>query len=275
MKNRYKKTYRTKKKRSFFKVLKILLKSKFFWLGLLFLAIVSGLFYLFIFSSIFQIKEIRVSGANKSPIQEIKDIISANAKNIFLTNLEGISNDILARYPQIGEVKLKRKLPDKLLAQIEERKPIAIFSRPDLRSGLKFFKGELKNDYFFVDNQGVVFEETDEESLSLPVIKSKAAIYRFDLGQEIINKDYLEKILKINTEINNNLEISEISLISENRLNVKTLAGWEIYFNPKQDLAWQVQELAIILKEKIPSEERDNLEYIDLRFDKVYIKRSN
>lgn len=270
MKHRYIKTYRTKKKRSPFRIL----KSKFFWLSLLFLGILSGLVYLFIFSSVFQIKDIQVSGTNKSPKGEIKDIISANAQNIFLTNFQGIINDILSRYPQIAKVNLKRKLPDKLLAQIEERKPVAIFFRPDLKSGLRFFKGQLNNDYFLIDNQGIVFEKITNHDLNLPLIKSKAAIYRFDLGQEIVNKDYLEKILKINSGINHNVQISEISLISENRLNVKTLAGWEIYFNPKQDLAWQIEELDIVLKEKIPFEKRENLEYIDLRFDKVYIKRS-
>jgi len=271
MRHRYKKTYRTKKKRSFFRIL----KSKFFWFSFLFLSILTGLLYLFIFSSVFQIKEIQVSGANKSLGQEIKEIISANAQNIFLTNFQAITNDILSSYPQIGKVSLKRKLPDKLLAQIEERKPVAVFFRPDPKSRLKFFKGQLNNDYFFVDDQGIVFEETTNQDLNLPFIKSKAAIYRFDLGQEIIKKDYLEKILKINSGINNNVQISEIFLVSENRLNIKTLLGWEIYFNPKQDLAWQIEELDIVLKEKIPLEQRGNLEYIDLRFEKVYIKRSN
>jgi len=100
MKYKYKKTYRTKKKRSFFKIL----KNKFFWLSFLFLAILSGLFYIFIFSSVFQVKNIQVLGTNKVPVQEIKDIISANTKNIFLTNLEIISNDLLVRYPQIAKV---------------------------------------------------------------------------------------------------------------------------------------------------------------------------
>ena len=189
--------------------------------------------------------------------------------------MEGISNNLLAKYPQIAKVNLKRKLPDKILAEIEERKPIAVFARPDLRSGLRFFKDELNDDYFLIDNQGIIFEEINEQDLSLPVIKSRAAIYRFNLGKEIINKDYLEKILKINNGINNNVQILEIFLVSENRLNIKTLSGWEIYFNPKQNLAWQIEELWIILKEKIPFEERENLEYIDLRFERVYIKRSN
>jgi len=166
-------------------------------------------------------------------------------------------------------------LPNKVLAEIEERKPIVVFAKPDLKHRLKFFKGELVNNYFFIDSQGIIFEKVDRQDSELPLIKTKAAIYRLDLGKEVINKDYLEKILKINSGINNNIQISEISLISENRLNVKTLEGWDIYFNPKQDLDWQIEKLDIILKEKIPSEEKDDFEYVDLRFEKVYIKRSN
>ena len=64
-------------------------------------------------------------------------------------------------------------------------------------------------------------------------------------------------------------------LVSNSRFNAKTQEGWEIYFNPKENLDWQLTELALVLKQKIPPDERKNLEYIDLRFNKVYIKKSN
>ncbi len=60
--------------------------------------------------------------------------------------------------------------------------------------------------------------------------------------------------------------VEEISVISEERINVKTSQGWEIYFNPKKDLEWQLRKLGADLDEFIPLEKRKDLEYIELRF---------
>ena len=66
------------------------------------------------------------------------------------------------------------------------------------------------------------------------------------------------------------MEIS--SYVSEKRLNTKTSEGWEIYFNLKGDLNWQITELGLVSEKQIPLEDRGELEYIDLRFSRVYYK---
>ena len=81
----------------------------------------------------------------------------------------------------------------------------------------------------------------------------------------------MAKVLEINSQLEKDIKIKEALLISENRLNIKTLEGWEIYFNPKKDLNWQIEEIKILLEQKISPENRENLEYVDLRFEKIYI----
>jgi len=54
-------------------------------------------------------------------------------------------------------------------------------------------------------------------------------------------------------------------------LDVKTSEGWEIYFNLKKDINWQLTELDFLLKERIPPDKKGNVEYIDLRFERIYI----
>jgi len=47
------------------------------------------------------------------------------------------------------------------------------------------------------------------------------------------------------------------------------IGGWEIYFNlqkDQKDIDWQLVKLRAVLEEKIPSENRKDLEYIELRF---------
>jgi len=243
---RYKKSYRTRKKRSVF----VIFKNKLFWLGLLFFIILSGLTYLFIFSSVFQIKEIAVSGTEKTSAEEIRIIISSNAKNIFLADLEEIDRMLLEKYVQIGNVDIKRDLPDVLLVQIEERKPVAVISK---------YEG-----YFFIDKEAVIFEEIPEKPLEMLIIKSE---------RDVIEKEQLDHVLKINSVLRNdlNLPIEEILIVSEKRIDAEIIEGWSIYFNPKKDLDWQLEKFAILLKEKISLIDRENLEYVDLRFEKIYI----
>lgn len=263
-KYRYKKSYRIKKKKS---VLRIF-KSKIFWLFFLFLVVSGAIFYFVVFSSFFQIKEIKISGNIKVSVEELRNniaeqvdkrIIFFNTKSIFLTNLKKINKMLLEKFPQIAKVDLDREFPSSLLAQIEERKPVAIFS-------------EIEN-YFFIDKEGIIFEKVSVVDPQILKIKKSALVIDLELGKEIIGKEQLDQILKINSKLKDDLKIpiEEVLTISKKRINAKTSEGWEVYFNPERDLEWQLTELSILLKERIPPEKRRNIEYIDLRFEKIYI----
>lgn len=252
---RYRKSYRTVKKRSIFSIF----KYKLTWIILLVLAFIIGLTYLFIFSSVFQIKDISVSETKKVSTEEIHSIISNNVGNIFLANIEKVKQEIRDRFPQIASITIKKKLPNELITNIEERQPIAILCG-------------LDNNCYYIDNKGVPFEKTEEKDL--PIIKIESSLYGLKLGGEALNKEYLEKLLMINYNVKE-IEIAEIYPVSENRLDIKTTDNWTIYFNMKRDIDWQIEKLNILLKEKLPIEERTNLEYVDLRFEKIYFKRSN
>jgi len=95
--------------------------------------------------------------------------------------------------------------------------------------------------------------------------------------KDLIQKEQLDQVLKINSLLRNDLKIpiQEIRIASEKRIDVETMQGWSIYFNPKRDLDWQLEEFGILLKEKISIENRENLEYVDLRFEKIYIYPEN
>lgn len=266
-KYRHKKSYRTKKKKHPLRFL----KSKIFWIILLFLIIIGGLAYLFIFSDVFEIKNVSISGNEKCPYDEVSEIVSSNIGNIFFSGSKNINSQLEEAYPEIDDVKIKKKLPDSLTVEIIERQPVAIACKPTLRSEIKIFGERSESDCFNIDTKGVVFEEFNGD-LDLPVIIFKNTSHSFNLGDNIIKKEYLDEILTINSNFNE-IEITESYPISKNRLNVKTEEGWLLYFNPQEDIIWQIEKLKILLKEKLPPEERGNLEYVDLRFEKVYIKR--
>jgi len=254
----FRKPYRIKKKKSIF-------RSKFLWLTILILIIFGGIFYLLYLSPYFQIKEIKISGNEKVPTEKIlspvqkeigQKLLFFSTKSIFLVNLSQIKKGILDNFPQIAEVEIKRRLPSSLGIDVSERQGIANFCQEE--------------QCFLLDGEGVIFEEVPKENLSAPLIKKLGEAGPLPkLGGGVMEKELLSKILEINTELKN-LEIlaKEVLIVSDDRLNVETQEDWEIYFNPKKDLNWQLTKLKAVLEENyLPKE------YIDLRFgDRAFVK---
>ena len=275
-KTHFRKQYRIKRKKS-------ILKNRFFWVGILGLAVLIGVFYLICFCSFFQLAKIEISGNQKVKTENIKNltekeiskkILFFSSKSIFLANISEIQDKILQEFPHIVNADLQRKFPALLKIRIEERKPAAVFCQG-------------KN-YFFIDKDGIIFEEVFGEMFE-DMLKIKLQIpftavggicsddmcgYGIELGKGVVDKEKLAQILDIQAKLKKNLkiQINSADIISEQRLDIKTAEGWEIYFNTRKDIDWQIIELDLVLKEKIPFEKRGELKYIDLRFDKVYYK---
>jgi len=259
--------YRFKRKKSFF-------KSRFFGISILLLVIIGGLVYLFVFSSVFQVEQVKVFGSFPPPYSKISEqdiqslisnevgnrFLSFSSRTIFLVDLDRIDKLILEEFPQIKQVKLQRDLPHILTAEIEWRKAVAVFC--------------YNQQYFLMDGEGVVFEESIEPEPLQLFIRDLNLTGELKLGEEVISPELLSRLLQIKSELNESLKISiqEISVVSGKRLNVRTSEGWDIYFNPSNNLDWQFTELDLLLKKEISPERRETLEYIDLRFERAYYK---
>jgi len=257
---RKRKRHRVKKKKSIF-------KKRGFWISILFFLTSGLLVYFFAFSQTFQIKEIRISGNEKVSSEDLKDTVDTKIEksfflsienNIFLANLKGIEKTILDKFPQVAEAKLKRNLPNTLVLEIRERAPLAVFCQDS--------KGCFK-----IDKEGVAFEESGEDN-GLTIFSQKEE--ELILGKKVIREDYLKSILEIQKSLKGNLKIEiEKFLLFDDKLSVKTAQGFEIYFDLRGNVSEQIFNLDLILKEKIPPENRGELQYIDLRFgDRVFYK---
>ena len=249
----YRKPYRLKKKKPIY-------KNPFLWLIILFLLIISGIFYLISFFSFFQIKEVKISGNKEVASESLISIINGKAdkkilflptKSIFLIGLDDIEKQILSDFSIIESVEAKKKLPDVLNFKITERTGIAVWCREER--------------CFLIDKNGIIFKE-DSNNTALAKIKVSIAP-EAKLGEEVLKKEELDKILKINSKLKEfGIPIQEIFIFSEERINVKTLENWEIYFYSQEDVDWQLTKLKMVLEKEIPLEKRGNLEYIELRF---------
>lgn len=235
-----------------------------------FLSLFLAIFYVIYFSSFFQIKKIEISGNQKVSSQELisdieekltKKILFFNSKSLFLAEPEEIENIILKKYPIIEKTDFLKKLPDKLEVLIKERSPVAVF--------------EKDNEYFFIDESGIVFEKIESRRDFL-LIKKTESDEKINLGENIIKKEQVSQILKADLEIKDKtpkVDIDFAQIVNEQRFNIKTLEGFEIFFDFSKDIPQQVLNLSVVLKEKISPQARRNLEYIDLRFgNQIYYK---
>jgi len=251
----YRKPYRIKKKKPVY-------KNRFFWLISSILIIVAGIFYFLFFSPFFQVEKIIISGNEKILKEDIEKIISREAEKeiffsptraIFLLDSTKVKESILNNFPKISEVEINKKLPDIIELKIIERTGVLTW-----REGEKFF---------LIDDEGVIFEEITGDLAETIKIQDLSRSSELKLGEKALNKQKIDKILEIKKKLEElKIPFQEILIISEERLNIKTVAGWEIYFNIQNDILWQATKLATILEKELPPEKRGNLEYIELRF---------
>jgi len=228
-----------------------------------------GFFYLICFFPVFQIKKVIVTGEKKVLAQDIKktvkkeiekNILFFSTKSIFLTRPDKIREVILNNFPQIEDVEVHRGFPDGLDIVVIER------------IGKAFWCQEKQ--CFLVDDQGIIFEKVEAGSLPFLKIVSLKKVKDIKLGQQVIEKNLLSQILEIESKIkkDSKIDLDEMLIASNIRLIAKTSEGWQIYFNLEKDIDWQITELNLVLQQEIPENKRRNLEYIDLRFSKVYYK---
>jgi len=193
---RYRKPFRVKKKKS-------IIKSRFFWLSLLIVIFFGGLFYFLVFSSVFQISEIKISGSQKIQPQNLEDFIENRikqkwlgffeTKNIFFADLNKTKEELMKNFPQISKIELERKLPNGLIFRVEERKPAAIFSQNE--------------NYFFIDKEGIIFEKAFLAD-DFPKLQSLTLQDAPELGGVVIDKNLLSKILEADFKLKKDFNAS-------------------------------------------------------------------
>ena len=253
MTRRYRKPHNYRKKKS-------IIRNRFFWLAIMVAGLIGFSFYFFFLSDAFQVENIIISGENKVPKESIRLSIEGNLENrflffptktILLVNLNDMGEEILNNFPQIAKTEIKRSWPDTINVLVVERKGMANWCESEK--------------CFLLDNEGIVFEEMTEAKAGLVVIVKPGLA---KLGDRVIEVDDLDKILDIRSQLETNFEIpiKDFVINSEDKLTANTQEGWQIYFNLRGDLDWQITKLGAVLEERFPPENRGNLEYIELRF---------
>lgn len=119
------------------------------------IGILIGTLIYILLSPLFNIKDVTVTGNNKLSGEEIISLSEIRTEeNIFKTSKNDIKNRIKTN-PYVENVKIRRKLPDKVEIIVVER--VATYMLP------------FANSYVYINNQGYMLEITSQKA-NLPII---------------------------------------------------------------------------------------------------------
>jgi len=118
----------------------------------------------------FRVKEVEVEGYQKISREALLSLITIEGMpNLFTVRLRDVAKR-LESHPWIDQVKVRKVFPNKIMIQVEERKPIAILQLEEL---------------YYIDQKGVIFSAVgDRDEYNYP--------YLTGLTREVLENDSAE-----------------------------------------------------------------------------------
>ena len=253
------------------------LKSRIFFDIVLAVLFFGALIYFFFFSQIFKIKNIQIISFAKAPKEGILAVVEKEMQanvlffikkdSFFLVNSNDLETKIAREFPLISNVEVKKGLNRSLFIEAKPRIAQAIWcvSTPE--------------SCFVADQQRILFSQMNSEMSKDNLIFIKSENSTKEIFKEACSEVFMERVQETN-KILNDFGLFNPTFVEKSNgfLYVKTIdplnlaGGWEIFFNPKKELASDMLKLKILLGKEISQEKRKTLEYIDLRFSKAYYK---
>ncbi len=230
-----------------------------------------GLFVWLLFSTnIFTVQAITVVDARPHTTEAVKTLLGGlRGDSIFLVLPEALEQRIMTALPQVRTVHITRKLPGTIKIVVQEKTPTLLL----LTGG----------DYYFVDQEGVAYEEARLENLPgvvLPVVKNTdTPVSTVTLGAPVVEQSFVGFVHDIQKKLPEKLgfRVAEIRIpsLSAREVSFTLDNNWLIRFDVARPAEHQLAVLARVLDDTMSDQERDNLEYVDLRIqNRVYYKAS-
>ncbi|MBU4370023.1 hypothetical protein KKG58_04690 [Patescibacteria group bacterium] len=305
MSSKYRKTFKspslnrriqvTRNKQSRFYFAKKRLFRLKIYLSIILILLISGLIvYFLFFSNYSEIKDIKISKIIDYQLiseQELTEIINPliskrgllfSQKNILIFKTAAL-REIMTNDSRINVFDIEKDWPSTLIIKIAESKPVALLvSFANNKNCYLNAKGQViyisHNDEYFATfiqrRKNIPFATLNEaKNEILPIFYDKTEVNLTDLAYvellknvlSLINCDILSQN-EIKTDLVNILEkggVFEVEIITQEK--------WRILINSEADFAQQINNLSFILKQEI--QDRNNLEYIDLKFgERIFYK---
>lgn len=231
-------------------------KKKIKQLMLLVLILISTLITLCLKLPYFNIETIEISGnVNVSKDQIIEKSNIDLGSNIFYVNFSNSKHQIV-KNPYILGVKIKKRLPNKITIEVEER--VAVFY------------GKIQNTFYILDNKGILLEKrSDIKDMNL-VNLIGFNYEKCEVGDLIVAEDdrkisIANEITDIINEYRKNVGTRKITLVDVNSVvDVKVFSGEMcIKFGTSEDLKNKFNKAINIISEP---EYKNAKGYVDVSF---------
>ncbi|MBI3103797.1 hypothetical protein HYZ05_02570 [Candidatus Daviesbacteria bacterium] len=220
---------------------------------------------------IFTVKtvNIKIEKIDCADEKSIKDSLALSGKNFFLINAKFLEENLKRQFICIKKVSLAKYIPDHVGLTVFGRDPYAVLINLRLKeatgsatpSADDFDLGEK----FLVDEEGVIFSKNAPDA-HLP--KIYFSHQELSLGKKLQGEILRDALMIINKLKGFGIEIGNVSVLENKVLIVYSTP--KIIFKLLDNLDIQLASLQLILeKAKIES---NNLEFIDLRFDKPIVR---
>jgi cell division septal protein FtsQ len=242
------------------------------WFSVVFLAAVvivplALLIWFIFFTPTFNIQAITIIDARPHTTTAVRELIKSKiGENIFFLNTEVLEQHIQTSISQIRNVHIVRKLPGTLKIIVQEKTPaLLLLSR---------------GKYYFVDSEGIAYEEAQLDTLPgtvLPIVKNNDQESQVTIGTPVVETSFVQFVQAIQDQLDDvtgaKVVETRIPSLAAREVHFRLDNNWEIRFDITRSPAAQLDILKRLLTSTITDQEKQTLQYIDLRIpNRVYYK---
>jgi cell division septal protein FtsQ len=209
------------------------------------------------------IREIEVSPVTALSPERRQDLESRlMGKNILKVDLKQVARD-LEKNPMIQSAQVGRRLPWGLKIGIQSRTQLA------------FIRFSPSGKYGLISSDGMILDVADEKNASLPLIEAYGLdIKQPRIGLQVKSKGYIEAANFLaafwDHPVSKRETLTRLSLDAQGNVTITLGPGPDIRLGRHPATRLVTLEKMMYLLE---GDERQNIEYIDLQFDNVIVKR--
>ncbi len=237
--------------------------------------VVCGLIvYAIFFANLFDIRTVKINGPDTVAHQELQNIIDdwldtrivgiARRNNSLLFSSQKLSSLIADHYTKISDVSIQRHGLHELELSFSDRKPLGIWCIT------------AQSSCFYFDQDDIAYSESGTTSGYVYTTIDDQRERTLALGDLVADRELINYIMGTRDQLQSlGLSITEFEIpkASYQEFQAKTSEGWLVMFNTTTDITKQIQALSDLLKTKISADQRQHLEYIDLRIqDRIYFQ---
>lgn len=189
-----------------------------------------------------------------------RDLESVQGRNLFTVNLNDLQRRLAYKYPQVTQLKIVKRFPDRILILAKRRLPFA--------------QAVVKNRTLTLDEKGVVLATGGTPQKELTLISGLPAQGSVSLGMPLRGEE-LRIALRIIAEFRAEPALAAHRLT---KIDTANLLQIDCYLSSplkviidRQDIGRKVKLLGLVLSQKDLDWER--VKYIDLRFQEPIIGR--